>query len=216
MWDLYQMSANGSGEAEILLESFPQENERGRFASDWSRDGQFLLYLSANPKTNLDLWVLPMSGSERKPFQLSNINTPFEEQNGQFSPDGQWIAYQSDESGNAEIYIQPFQRPGYKVQVSTNGGVQPRWNPNSNELFFIAPDGMLMAAPIQINGQTPNVGDPEKLFPAKIPRGIHMDIMRIQYDVSRDGKRFLINRITEDSGPSPITIDTNWIRALKK
>jgi eukaryotic-like serine/threonine-protein kinase len=213
-WDLHQMPASGAGRVEILLESL--NPGIFRFANDWSRDGKFLLYLSVDPKTNRDLWVLPMSGSERKPFPLEKINTPYEEQNGQFSPDSQWIAYQSNELGKFEVYVEPFQRPGAKVRISPNGGVQPRWNPNGNELFYIAPDGMLTAAPIQIAGQSLNVGDPVALFPSRIPRGGYMDIMRIQYDISRDGKHFLMNTTEENSAPSPIIIDTNWTRMLKK
>jgi len=212
LWDLYQMPADGSGKAEILLEQF--DPRIFRFANDWSRDGRFLLYIQVDSKTGRDLWVLPMSGSERKPFAF--VNTSFEELNGQFSPDVRWIAYQSNESGRFEVYIQPFPEPGAKVRVSTNGGIQPRWHPNGNELFYIAPDGMLMAAPIHTAGQTSSVGAPVPLFQSRIPRGGYMDIMRIQYAISRDGKRFLMNTNAENPTPSPITIVTNWTRALNK
>jgi eukaryotic-like serine/threonine-protein kinase len=211
-WDIYQMPANGSGKAEILLESF--DSRVPRFANDWSHDERFILYTQVDTKTSRDLWVLPMSGSERKPFTL--VNTSFEEQNGQFSPDVRWIAYQSNESGRFEVYIQPFPGPGAKVRVSTNGGMQPRWHPDGNELFYIAADGMLMAAPIHIAGQTVSVGAPVSLFPSRIPRGGYMDIMRIQYAISRDGRRFLVNTEAETRAPSPITIVTNWTGVMHK
>jgi eukaryotic-like serine/threonine-protein kinase len=211
-WDIYQMPADGSGKAEILMESFDQRTLR--FANDWSHDGKFILYTQVDPKTGRDLWVLPMFESERYPFAF--VNSSSEELNGQFSPDVRWIAYQSNESERFEVYIQPFPGPLAKVRVSTNGGMQPRWNPDGNELFYIAPDGMLMAAPIHTAGQTAIVGDPVSLFPSRIPRGGSMDIMRIQYAISRDGKRFLVNTEAENRTPSPITIVTNWTGAMSK
>jgi len=207
-WDMHQMPANGSGKPEALLASVAS-----RFANDWSRDGRFLLYTQVDPKTGRDLWVLPMSETDRKPFVF--VNTNFEEQNGQFSPDVRWIAYQSNESGRFEVYIQPFPGPGAKQCVSTNGGMQPRWHPDGNELFYIAADGMLMAAPIHISRQPANIGAPAKLFPFRISRGSVMDIMRIQFALSPDGKQFLVNTNVENDAPSPITIATNWTSLLR-
>lgn len=213
VWDMYQMSANGNGKAEALLD--PTDPGIFRFANDWSQDGRFLLYLQVDPKTGRDLWALPMSGGERKPFPL--VKTNLEELNGQFSPDARWIAYQSNESGRFEIYVQPFPGPGAKVTVSTTGGVQPRWHPEGRELFYVAPDGTLMAASIQVAGSALSVGAPAPLFQSRIPRGSYMDIMRIQYALSRDGRRFLVNTSAQDAAaPSPITIVTNWTRLLKK
>jgi Tol biopolymer transport system component len=211
LWDIYQMPADGSGKAEVLLEP---SDSREAFANDWSHDGRFLLYTQISPKTGRDLWVLPMSGSERKPFAF--VNTSFDEQNGQFSPDVRWIAYQSNESGRFEVYIQPFPGPGAKVPISTNGGVQPRWHPDGKEISYIAPDNTLMAAPIHVAGQTLSVGAPVQLFQSRIPRGGYMDVMRIQYALSRDGERFLVNTNAENGTPSPITIVTNWTQALNK
>ncbi|MBN2318797.1 MAG: serine/threonine-protein kinase [Acidobacteria bacterium] len=211
-WDLHRMFANSSGEVEILLES----SEPGiyRFAYDWSRDEKFLLYTSVDPKTNRDLWALPMTGSEHQPILIAN--TSFEELNGQFSPDAHWVAYQSNESGMYEIYVQPFPGPGTKKTVSIGGGTQPRWNPEGNEIYYIAPDDMLMAVPIHIAGNNVSVEDPIPLFPSRIPREGYMDIMRAQYDISPDGRRFLINTNVDNSAPSPITIVTNWTQSLNR
>jgi Tol biopolymer transport system component len=209
------MPANGSGKAEVLLES--PDPSVALFANDWSQSGDklFLIYTQVDPKTGRDLWVLPISGSDRTPHPF--VNTSYEEQNGQFSPDTRWIAYQSNESlGRFEVYIQPFPGPGEKTRVSIGGGVQPRWHPDSKELYYIAPDGMLMAAPIHIAGQTVSVDAPLKLFPSRIPRGGYMDIMRIQYALSRDVQRFLINTAVENITPSPITILTNWVGSMNK
>src|SRR5262249_13906893 len=108
------------GTDELLLES-----DQNKVATDWSSDGRFLLFRSIDPQTGWDLWVLPMSG-DKKPFPF--LKTPFEEREGQFSPDGKWIAYQSNESGRFEIYVQLFPGPGEKFQISASGGAQPRWN----------------------------------------------------------------------------------------
>ena len=102
---------------------------------DWSADGRFLLYDSLDPKRGFDMWALPLEG-ERKPFEV--VQTDFNEGLGQFSPDGRWIAYQSDKTGRFEIYVRPFPGPGDDVRVSIDGGAQVRWNPNGKELFYIA------------------------------------------------------------------------------
>ena len=107
----------------------------------------------------------------RKPFPV--IQTDFDERDGQFSPDGKWIAYESNESGRFEIYVQPFPGPGGKWQMSTNGGAQVRWRPDGKELFYIGLDGRLMAAPFQLgsNGQAVEPGTPASLFAREFPGG---------------------------------------------
>ena len=100
-----------------------------------------------SPKTGLDLWALPLAG-DRKPFPV--LQTPFDETSGQFSPDGRWVAYQSNESKTMQIYVRPFPGSGGQWQVSTEGGSQPRWGPDGKELFYVAPDARLMAVPIAV------------------------------------------------------------------
>src|SRR5436190_17529307 len=112
--NLYWKLSSGTGADELLLES-----DQGKAATGWSFDGRFLLFRSNDPQTGFDLWVLPVSG-DKKPFPF--LKTAFAEREGQFSSDGKWIAYQSNESGRAEIYVQPFPGPGGKFQISTNGG----------------------------------------------------------------------------------------------
>jgi len=143
-----------------------------------------------------------------KPFPV--VQTNFDERDAQFSPDGKWIAYQSNESGRFEIYIQPFPGPGSKLQVSTNGGAQVRWGPNGKELFYIALDARLMAVPIRLasNPQTAEPGSPTPLFATRVG-GALQGLFRQQYDVSSDGARFLMNTITEEAA-SPITVILNW------
>ena len=145
---------------------------------------------------------------DRKPYPV--VQTNFDERDAQFSPDGKWIAYQSNESGRFEIYIQPFPGPGSKLQVSTNGGAQVRWGPHGKELFYIALDARLMAVPIRLasNPQTAEPGSPTPLFATRVDGALQGNFMQ-QYDVSSDGLRFLMNTITEEAA-SPITVILNW------
>ena len=131
---------------------------------DISADGRFLLYSTRNEQENVDLWALPLD-KERKPFEV--VRTDFNETMAQFSPDGKWIAYQSNKTGRDEIYLRAFPGPGTDIPVSSNGGGQVRWNPNGGkELFYVAADDQLMAVPIDVSpdGKTLEPGTPSPLF----------------------------------------------------
>jgi Tol biopolymer transport system component len=132
VFDLYEKSASGTGDEKALLES-----PTTKVPLDWSPDGRFLLYRNDDPQTGADLWALPLNG-EGAPFPI--VQTPFQERDAQFSTDAKWIAYQSNESGHFEIYVQPFPGPGPKTQVSSNGGIQVRWRQDGKELFYGGPD----------------------------------------------------------------------------
>ena len=141
---------------------------------------------------------------------------------GQFSPpDGRWVAYVSNATGIDEVYLQAFPGPGGKWQVSTNGGVDPRWGRDGRELFYVAPDGKLMAVAIHIDadGRGLNPGPPLALFQTRFPMGALINGVpvgsRPQYAVASDG-RFLMNLTTDDNVPSPISIVLNWATLLKK
>jgi serine/threonine protein kinase/Tol biopolymer transport system component len=198
-YDLYIKPSSGAGAEQPLLES-----SHVKMVMDWSRDGRYVLYNDGDPKTGYDLWALPVQG-DRKPLLV--VNTPFEERLSQFSPDGRWVAYQSNESGRFEIYVQPFPMPGGKWQVSTAGGTAPRWRHDGKELFFMAPDGKLMAASVQVSGSTFESASPVVLFQTRAATGGNANI-KPQYDVSRDG-RFLINTVIE-TATVPISLILNW------
>ncbi len=199
--NIYRKLLSGSPGSEELLLTSPQIN----WATDWSHDGRFLLFDSIDAKRGgPDIWALPLEG-ERKPFEV--VHTEFNEQAGQFSPDGKWIAYQSDKSGHSEIYLQPFHGTGDGVPVSTNGGTQVRWNPNGKELFYIGPDGRLMMVAIRlpVDGQAVELGTPAALFATSV----NPNYFRHQYMVSPDGQSFIMN-FNEPISASPITIILNW------
>jgi serine/threonine protein kinase len=203
-WDLYQKPASGAGSEERILAT-----QHYKVPADWSSDGRFLLYATQDPTTNLDLWAMPLEG-DRKPFPV--VKTIFEEREGQFSPDARWVAYASNESGQFQIYAQSFpDAAGGKWQVSTTGGVQPRWRRDGKELFYLAPDGTLMAVPMvpPAAGRSVEAGSPVKLFSTSINAG-QGGMLRQQYAVSSDGQRFLINAVPEAAAVAPITIVLNW------
>ena len=169
-----------------------------------------MLFRSIDPQTGWDLWVLPLSG-DKKPFPF--LKTAFEKRNGQFSPDGKWVVYQSNESGRSEIYVQPFSGPGGKFQISSNGGTQPRWNKNGKEIFYVSLDSKMMAAPVKLSldGQSLERGTPADLFPVRIVGGPVAPFgNKQQYSVSSDGQRFLVNLAADEGAASPITLIYNW------
>jgi eukaryotic-like serine/threonine-protein kinase len=195
---LYMRATDGTGNDELLV---PEELG----PDDWSPDGRFILYRIAGLKGNTDIMALPLEG-DRTPVPV--VATPFNEGQAQFSPDGQWIAFQSNASGRPEIYVQPFRRPGQKVRISTEGGIQARWRGDGKELFYLAPDQRLMAVPIQLDAQrnVVDVGTPVALFTTALagPQG---NAGR-HYMVSRDGQRFLMDTLREVT--LPITVVLNW------
>jgi Tol biopolymer transport system component len=205
--DLYLKSASGTGTDELLLET-PQI----KAASSWSQDGRFLLYLSADPATGFDIWALPMDGN-RKSFPV--IQTKSNERLAQFSPDGRWIAYESDESGRYEIYLQPWSdsrgNAGGKVPISTGGGAQVRWRHDGKALFYIALDDRLMMVPIRFapNGQAAEPGAPVPLFATRVGGALQM-FPRYRYSVSSDDRRFLMDLELQGAAASPITVLINW------
>ncbi len=197
------------------------ESAQDKVASDWSADGRFILYYSDDPQAARDLWVLPMDG-DRKPWVFLKNN--FNERNGQFSEDGRWVAYQSNESGRMEIYIRPFAAAAAsgavanpvagQWQISTAGRIFPRWRADGKELYYIGPNAEMMAAPITATGTTLEPGAPVTLFPTRILGGAVDNGQGRQYDVTRDG-RFLINTVLDDAS-APITLLQNWNPEAKK
>ena len=157
--NVYQKATDGSGAETLLLESADNVN---RYVTSWSGDGRFILYHTgaARSQTGNDLWVLNI-GDDPKPRAL--LQTPFNEVDGHFSPDGRWVAYVSNESGRNEIYVMPFPTLGGKWQISLAGGVQPRWRGDGKELFFLAGNEMMAAA---VNGTSTavEVGAVQRLF----------------------------------------------------
>jgi len=199
--EIFVRSASG-GDEQMLL-----SNGDYNYPLDWSHDARFLLYGKGLPGQQQDLFVLTLTGERRSiPVAVSR----YDERRAQFSPDGHWIAYDSNESGRFEVYVQPFPGPGPKTPISSGGGTQARWRPDCKELFFVAPDDRLMAVSVQINGDGAiDAGAPVPLFAAHLNSALQNNF-RQQYAVSRDGTRFLLNRLNEAVTSTPITLLLNW------
>jgi hypothetical protein len=208
-WGLYQKPSNGSGAEEPLLESDV------RVAPDaWSRDGSSLVYETIGPETASDLMLLPLG--TRTPSPL--VRTKFFETAAQISPDGNWLAYQSDESGNPEIYVDAFPQGGAKLKVSTEGGATPRWRGDSRELFYTRStlnSLRMVAASLKVNGPTLEAGSPAQLFEFPYLGVTHPSQYRT-YDVSADGQRFLVLRLAAEEVGTTVEVVLNWNAALPK
>jgi len=214
--DLYVKDASGAGvEARLVASAQP------KVATDWSADGRFLLYASSDPQTGWDIWAQemdPLTGAARAGRAPGIVlRTPFTERWGRFSPDGRWVAYQSNESGRPEIYVRPWTlptagaaapAPSAQWQVSTAGGVTPVWRADGQVLYYLGPDGAMMAAPVTVRSAALEPGTPVALFPTRIVGGGVESLVGPQYDVTRDG-RFLINTLL-DAAATPITLIMNW------
>ena len=203
IYDIYQKDASGARDEELLFES----NEYKRPTS-WSADGRFLAYTRLEGAGGKgDIWILPLSG-ERRPFPFIQTSQ-FDESHAQFSPDGRFVAYESDESGSRQVYVTFFPGPGGKQQVSTNGGEDPVWRRDGKELFFLS-QGKLMAAEVKTNGTSVEVSNAKLLFDAHSGFGGFA-----HYDVTRDGKRFIVATVGE-GGSAPMNLVVNWTADLKK
>jgi hypothetical protein len=205
-YNLYQKLSSGAKDEEALLKS-----SEAKYATSWSRDGRFLLYTVVSPRTKHDIWVLPMQGDGNPvPFLV----TPFDEAQAHFSPDGHWVAYISDESGQSEVYVRSFSlndagtpvNAGGRWQIS-NGGKYPAWRRDGRELYYRSRDGVLMAVEIATT-PTFQAGTPQAL--GTLLRGLWPDV---PWDTA-DGRRFLAP--AAKSGSEPYTVVLNWQASLKK
>jgi Tol biopolymer transport system component len=207
--DLYEKSADGGGEERLLFKS-----DQDKTPTSWSRDGRFLLFHSLDPKTNLDLWILPLN--TLKPFVF--LKTGSIEGNAQFSPDGRWIAYRGVSSNIiSQIYVRPFapdlgagaasDASGPQWMVSTtSGGVSPRWSGDGKRLFYSGFTGAFMAVDVQ----------PGATFQYGTPRSLFGDVTPSPYGSTLAGDRFLFTEVATPGPPPPFTVVLNWQAGLKK
>ena len=201
--NLYEKAASGAGDDQLLLQS-----DAEKYATSWSRDGQFILFTNGAPKAKLGVWVLPLSG-DRQPRALLQT-TAFSQADGQFSPDGRFIAYDSNESGRWEVYVQSFPPSGGKWPISSGGGLLPLWRADGKELFYITEDGKLISAEVKV-GSALESGVPQQLFQASIKN----TGFGYCYAVAADAQRFLVNTPAEANNPTPMTVVLNWTSDLK-
>jgi len=196
-FDLYLKDANGAQEEKHIPQDGPD-----RFPSDWSRDGKYVIF-----ERGADLWFLTIP--ELRATQFLKASSTLK--NGQFSPDGKWVAYSSNESGRWEVYVTSFPEAHGKWQVSNAGGDQPRWRTDGKELFYLGPDSQMTAVPVK-TGANFDAGTPTALFQAN-PRELVATSEQFSYDVSKDGQKFLINTQLK-TGMAPMSVVLNWSAKL--
>ncbi len=201
-------SASGLGDAETVLRL------GANFPHDWSPDGRFIIYLRRGVKSRLDMYTLSLEGGRTESMLL---NSPANEQTPHLSPDGKWLAYSNDETGNPEIYVQSFSADGKlgsdRKRISGAGGTMPVWRRDGGELFFIDADGQLMTATVKTGGSEFEFDTPKALFKTRM---IGLFGSTHEFDVSPDGKRFLIGTLIGEPTAQPPTVILNWTAALKK
>jgi dipeptidyl aminopeptidase/acylaminoacyl peptidase len=202
---IFEKNDNGAGPEKLLL----SDPKGSIWPTSWSRDGRFILYSRAGPRqADTDIWTLPLSGDRRpRPF----VQVTGRAYDGQFSPDGRWVAYTSEESGRSEIYIVPFDAgTGVRLQVSASGAISPRWRRDGKEIFYLSPAGQMMAANVEERSNSMVVGTAHALFRCTpVPTGPSS----APYDVSADGSKFVVNSFGEDN--SPLILLVNWTANLK-
>lgn len=198
---IYRREITGDRPAELLLRS-----DTLAVPKSWSPDGRYLIYAQINSVTGADLFALPLGQPEKDPLVLAH--TTATEDQGQFSPDGHWVAYTSNESGQSEIYVVPFPPTpnGGRWLVSRGGGVMPRWRHDGKELFYISPDWKMMA--VEVSTKPFRSGTPHALFDTEmVDTGIRTGPM--SWDVAPNGRQFLI--VTENSSTaSSLNLVLNW------
>jgi Tol biopolymer transport system component len=204
---IYEMPVDSNSSEKLLL-----QESTVLTPTDWSRDGQFLLFQSVGARQNRHIKVASLSDPKRIIAFPESGDTQFDAISARFSPDGHWIAYASNESGTFEVYVRQFPfTAGSKQSVSTDGGYNPRWRPDGKELLYVAPDRRLMSVAV-ISSNPLRLGSPEPLFelPIQTPGRAFSEST---FDVSPDGKRFLVGR-TIRSEAQALTIVLDWTSGL--
>lgn len=205
-WAVLRRAAAGGGAEATLVGMEPGVQV---FLDDWSADGRFLVYERVDPKTKYDLWAFDLLSRRSQPILV----TQFSETHAQLSPDGRFVAYVSDETGQGEVYVQKFPGPGGKWSVSSGAGDQPRWRPDGKELFFVGPGRSLMAVDVTVGAAGFEAGIPKKLFSTSFPEA-SVTGARNNYLVADGGRRFLISLSLKES--SNIQVVVNWTAGLGK
>ena len=206
-FDIFLAPATGAGTEETLV-----HGGTTNWVDGFSPDGRLLLYERSDPKTQYDLWVVPLSG-DRKPRPF--LRTEASEAHASFSPNGRWVAYASDAPGRAEVYVRAFPSGEGPWQISSEGGDQPQWRRDGSELFYLSPARRMMAVAVNGDGSAFKASPPKALFRARM-RAPGIVAIPNDYVVRADGQRFLINKLVEDPAKGTITVVLNWASKLPR
>jgi hypothetical protein len=209
---LFWKPADGSREAVPLT---TDDAPNPLWADSFSPDGSVLAFFSNSPETGYDLWLLRLEGIDpyeaKPPEPEVFLKTPFGEAFARFSPDGRWIAYQSDESGRYEIYVTAYPGPGGRIQISRNGGEYPLWSPNGREIYYSSMDGRYYAVEVTF---TPEIqaGEPQLLF-----EGPFIGVAGHAWNITPDGQHFILLENKENFEPrTTLTVITNFFDELRR
>jgi Tol biopolymer transport system component len=196
--DLFQKAANGAERQTLLLRT-----QNAKYPTDWMPDGRGIVYHTEQRATGSDILLVTADGSQSTPL----VQTPFDEMQGQVSFDGRWLAYTSLESGDAEVYVRSLSNSGLLWQVSAAGGTDPRWSGDARELFYVSRDSWLTA--VEFANSRPTA--PRRLFQVRVsPPG---NPFLSNYDVTADGRRFLVKVPVNDVTSAPVHVVSNWLTA---
>jgi len=195
------ISAAGVGEAERFVDS-----DQADVGESWSSDGRYVIFRRApvDKMMQTSLWVLPLFGA-RKPNPLFPTHRGAQ-WDATFSPDGKWLAYVSDESGENQVYVTPFPDAHQRSQVSKQAGNRPRWSPDGRQLYYLGKDHQIQVTFLRFTTNGVEMADTKPLFKIEIP----------DFQVSKDGKRFLVYKIVDSQEPSTLTVINNWPSTLAK
>jgi eukaryotic-like serine/threonine-protein kinase len=205
---IYQKLSNAASPEEPLVSSAEL-----KFNPQWAPDGQSIIYAQLNPKTNVDLYLLSLSGEKKS---TSWLQTSFIEAQPRLSPNGRWIAYISNETEQFQVYVDSFPATGAKVAISIGGGSQPQWRADGRELYYYAPDRKLMAVEVDGDGPTFKVGEARPLFEIRVASIDQSFPGNGYYTVTHDGKRFLVSSLPEAPERQQINVIVNWAADIKK
>ena len=208
--NLYRMQSRGEGTPQPAAPQSPYQ----QWPSDWSLDGRWILYFETSPKGDRDIWVMPVSpdGTPEIAKARPYLQKPFNDGGARFhpTPNPRWLAYESDATGRMECYLQAFPAPKSKWQISTNGGRFPTWSPDGRTVYFVSPDLKMMAVDIRLGADQADASAPRELF------AMNPDVANNRfYDLSPDGKRFLIRGPSDDAA-LPLDVIVNWQALLAK
>jgi serine/threonine-protein kinase len=206
-FQLYRKPADGSSEAERVFES-----EQPQFVSDLSPDGKYLLYTEANLGLDDDVWSLDLESGDAQPF----VKTSFRENAAAFSPDGRWVSYDSNESGEWEVYVRPFPGPGGKWQISNGGGDYSRWSVDGGSIAYRGEGGAVMQVGVEATGSSLTIGTPNELF-----RPATEATYRSDWDLASDGRLLMItnpNSLGDAEGVNQnlVRFAFNWFEELER
>jgi Tol biopolymer transport system component len=208
--ELYLKSAGAGGNDQPLLSMAAARTARAwssnLAATDWSADGRYIALVSGSPT---DILLLPLAGDQTP---VSLVRSPADQMHANFSPDGKFIAYTSNESGRYDVWAETLPLSDRRWMISTSGGYEPRWRADGREIYYLSQDRTLMAVTVS-SGAAP-FGVPQPLFQTDVHAGVN--VLRTHYVPSRDGSRFLINTRSREVAPVSITVVLNWPAALKK